>query len=69
MRTQAGFIMLVAQYSETDCQYAFFLTIDNFKGRIAVMIHFEVLSVLLKQLGGLLVHCRFGLDIGQLPKN
>jgi hypothetical protein len=61
MPTQAGFIMLVAQYSKTDCQYAFVLVIGIFKGRIEVISHFEVLPVLLKLLGVLLVHCRFGL--------
>ncbi len=54
MPTQAGFIMLVAQYSETDCRYAAVLVIyytycsaGIFKG-IEVIIPFEVPPVLLK---------------------
>ncbi len=41
--------MLVAQYSETDCRYAFVLvSVGIFKGRNEVIIPFEVPPVLLK---------------------
>jgi hypothetical protein len=41
--------MLVAQNSETDCRYAFVLVnCRHFKGRIEVIIFFEMLLVLLK---------------------
>jgi hypothetical protein len=45
--------MLVVQYRETDCRYTFILVnCQHFKGRIELIISFEMLPVLLKLLGG-----------------
>jgi hypothetical protein len=53
--------MLVAQYCETDCRYAFCDLSAFLNGRIEVIIPFEMPPVLLKKLSGLLQHSRLGL--------